>query len=325
MTTHAKILRFHIHYVIWRNRGESVNIQSIYDFVDSCCNWDTEDLLPETRSKPTSPHSWKRNVRNVLTHDVPKGILNRLRDGEYSWNVHQDKPVLWSFITAEAVDNLKGETPNPMLYDEIERLGIRDFTDNWRMTVQGTIERHSIDSEAWGENFDVFYSVQGMGQGVWGLRHQYRITADTIQDSNPIIPDILDSETESFVKKTIQAPNYALRTIAVRRGQPAFRATLLRLYGSCMITDCSDSQVLEACHIIPYSISNDNSAENGLLLRADIHTLFDLKLITIDNQLIIRVSSELEDTRYRKLNNLLIIPANQVDEEIFRNNLSERT
>ena len=58
---------------------------------------------------------------------MSQGILNRPRDGEYSWNEQQETPVKWSFITAEAIDNLDGETPNQKLYQEIERLGIRDF------------------------------------------------------------------------------------------------------------------------------------------------------------------------------------------------------
>ena len=324
MVTHQRVLRFHTHYFIWRNRGKVVTNQSIYDFVDSCYAWDDEDLLPENKNRPNSPYSWIRNIRNVLTRDVPKGILNRPRDGEYSWNEQQETPVKWSFITAEAIDNLDGETPNQKLYQEIERLGIRDFTDNWKMTVQGTIERHSRDSEAWGGNYDVFYSVQGMGQGVWGLKSQYRIIDTTNQNSMPNISKKLDFETQNFVNKIIQAPDFALRTIALRRGQRTFRASLLNIYSSCMITGYADFQVLEACHIIPYSVSNDNSVENGLLLRADIHTLFDLKLITLDNLLTIRVSPELKASEYQKLEGLIIKPAPQVDEEIFKINLAER-
>ncbi|HII62980.1 MAG TPA: hypothetical protein HA279_05085 [Candidatus Poseidoniaceae archaeon] len=325
MGTRSKTLRFHIQLFVWRNRPARVKLQTIYDYLDSCCSWDADDIRPPNlRGEPTNEPSWKRNIRNVLKRDTDKGILKNDTRGEYSWNGRDEHPK-WSFIIVEAIDNLGGETTNSNLYDEIERLGLRDFTTNWNMTVQGTIERHSSDSEAWGGNYDVFYSVQGMGHGIWGLRPQYRITNANAQVSSPHKSDIIDSETEDFVNKTIQAPNYALRTIAVRRGQPAFRAKLLDLYGSCMVTKCSDFQVLEACHIIPYSISNDNSAENGLLLRADIHTLFDLKLITINKQLTVRVSSELEDTIYRQLNGLRIRPAPQVNEEMFTINLRERT
>ena len=324
MVTHARILRFHIQLLTWRNRPSAVNIQTIYEFLDSCCSWDADDIRPPNlRGKPTNEPSWKRNIRNVLKKDTDQGILKNNSRGEYSWNRESGAPK-WSFIIVEAIDNLGGETTNAELYDEIKQLGIRDFTNNWKMTVQGTIERHSSDSEAWGGNYDVFYSVQGLGSGIWGLRPQYRTNQTGVKPVMAAIPKI-EFETEDFVEETIQAPNYALRTIAVRRGQPAFRTKLLDLYGMCMLTKCSDSQVLEACHINPYSISNDNSAENGLLLRADIHTLFDLGLIKIDDELIVRVSSELEDTRYQQLNGLTITPASQVDEKTLRINLSRRT
>ena len=49
-----------------------------------------------------------------------------------------------------------------------------------------------------------------------------------------------------------------------------------------MITGCALVDVLEAAHIWPYRGTRDNHPENGLLLRADIHTLYDLDLIAVD-------------------------------------------
>jgi len=40
--------------------------------------------------------------------------------------------------------------------------------------------------------------------------------------------------------------------------------------------------VLEAAHIKPYRGKTDSHLENGLLLRADLHTLFDLNLIGVE-------------------------------------------
>lgn len=81
----------------------------------------------------------------------------------------------------------------------------------------------------------------------------------------------------------IEHRRIVLRQIAVRRGQTAFRKRLLDRYGArCQISGCSYEGLLEAAHIQPYSRSNDNGIGNGLLLRADLHTLFDLCLIGID-------------------------------------------
>lgn len=68
-----------------------------------------------------------------------------------------------------------------------------------------------------------------------------------------------------------------LAEIAVRRGQAAFRRELLDVYGGrCAVTGCDAEPVLEAAHITPYRGDHTNTVTNGLLLRADIHTLFDL-------------------------------------------------
>jgi len=75
----------------------------------------------------------------------------------------------------------------------------------------------------------------------------------------------------------------AMRAICIRRGQPAFRAALLAAYGGrCAITDCDIEDALEAAHISPYSGLSSDHVCNGLLLRADIHTLFDCGLLAFD-------------------------------------------
>jgi len=73
------------------------------------------------------------------------------------------------------------------------------------------------------------------------------------------------------------------RQIRERRGQQRFRDALRKAYGDrCLITGCEILAVLEAAHINRYRGEKDNHVENGLLLRADIHTLFDLDLIGIE-------------------------------------------
>lgn len=91
--------------------------------------------------------------------------------------------------------------------------------------------------------------------------------------------------------------------IVRRRGQPAFRKALLDAYGNaCAITGCSVPAVLEAAHVLPYKGDHTNVVSNGLLLRADIHTLFDLGLITIQSErMVVRVSPELDNAEYGKL------------------------
>lgn len=73
------------------------------------------------------------------------------------------------------------------------------------------------------------------------------------------------------------------RSILSRRGQQRFRDRLRQRYGAvCMVSGCTVFDVVEAAHISPFRSTRDNHPENGLLLRADLHTLFDLDLLGVD-------------------------------------------
>ncbi len=91
-----------------------------------------------------------------------------------------------------------------------------------------------------------------------------------------------------------------LRSIAVRRGQARFRRELLRAYECrCPVTGCTESKVLEAAHIDPFAKRGRYKATNGLLLRADWHTLFDLYMWTIDpKRAIVKLSAHIADRDY---------------------------
>jgi hypothetical protein len=123
--------------------------------------------------------------------------------------------------------------------------------------------------------------------------------ADQDADERPILtPDGVDSRSRS------------MRAILVRRGQQEFRRKLIDRYGAkCTISGCRVLGVLEAAHIRPYRGSGDNHPANGLLLRSDLHTLFDLDRIGIHpDTLTVAIPAELEGTEYEsfKGNSLLI-------------------
>lgn len=78
------------------------------------------------------------------------------------------------------------------------------------------------------------------------------------------------------------ARRHVLRTIIARRGQQSFRDALIDAYrGRCFLSGSPCVVVLEAAHVLPHKGEHSNHVANGLLLRADIHTLFDLGLIAI--------------------------------------------
>jgi predicted restriction endonuclease len=102
-----------------------------------------------------------------------------------------------------------------------------------------------------------------------------------------------------------------LASIVRRRGQRAFRSLLIEAYsGRCAVTGCTFQDVLEAAHIVPYRGVATNHVQNGLLLRSDIHTLFDLHLLTVDqNDFRILITPQLANSEYAKFaGQLLFLP-----------------
>lgn len=94
-----------------------------------------------------------------------------------------------------------------------------------------------------------------------------------------------------------------LAEVVRRQGQRKFRKKLLDAYDEkCAVTGYTETRVLEAAHISPYQGPDTNKADNGLLLRADIHTLFDLGLLSINpDTLAIRVAQQISEAEYRAL------------------------
>jgi hypothetical protein len=84
---------------------------------------------------------------------------------------------------------------------------------------------------------------------------------------------------------SLKLPKLVLRAIRERQGQPKFRRAVLNAYErKCAISGCDLEQAVEAAHIRPYSGGRSDRLSNALLLRADLHTLFDLGLVSIDAQ-----------------------------------------
>jgi hypothetical protein len=93
----------------------------------------------------------------------------------------------------------------------------------------------------------------------------------------------LDTETEDYQLSDEDCRRIVERQIRERRGRQQFRDAMCERYASrCVVTGCTVLAVLEAAHIRPYRGESDNHPDNGLLFRADIHTLFDLNLLGIE-------------------------------------------
>lgn len=101
------------------------------------------------------------------------------------------------------------------------------------------------------------------------------------RDIDGLDPDLFDQFDPAAVSiESVRRVVTATRE--ARAGQPEFRRRLIEAYGGCCaVTGCAIGEAVEAAHIIPDSLVGDRGMDprNGLLLRADLHRLFDCGVI----------------------------------------------
>lgn len=113
----------------------------------------------------------------------------------------------------------------------------------------------------------------------------------------------VDANSGQLLREAEDDDGYAVNAMRkARRSQSKFRLNMMYLYcGRCAISGEMVTEVLEAAHIVGHAEAGINHTENGLLLRSDIHRLFDAGRIAIDpKSLKVVVCRGLEKTMYQK-------------------------
>ena len=106
-------------------------------------------------------------------------------------------------------------------------------------------------------------------------------------------PYIFDEKDNIVGIKERYGKEYLFRP---RLGQGAFRVLVTEAYGRrCAMTGERTLPVLNASHIKPYSQEGPHDINNGLLLREDLHTLFDHGYMTITKDMKIEVSKRIKE------------------------------
>lgn len=104
--------------------------------------------------------------------------------------------------------------------------------------------------------------------------------------SRPKFPEMTEEQTR-FGEPHLIRP---------RLGQGAFRVLVTDIYQRrCAVTQERTLPALEAAHIRPYGDGGAHEAQNGLLLRRDIHSLFDAGYVTVTPDLHFEVSRRIKE------------------------------
>jgi HNH endonuclease len=207
--------------------------------------------------------------------------------------------------------NVGSSIPGPVLRQLESRLGL----DTAAMPVTASSVAR-LAGLAWTEEHDSRHTVSGGGStitqaGMWRLAEAVDLL---LQDSPSDAEERRRSasanqeEAEFDPDDVRDARRRTMRQLVARQGQRSFRSALLDVYsGRCAVTGCEVEAVLEAAHIRPYAGPQTNSVQNGLLLRADIHTLFDLRLLSVhEDSRSVLLAPTLQNSIYANLAGRLI-------------------
>lgn len=127
---------------------------------------------------------------------------------------------------------------------------------------------------------------------------------------DPEFRRILEDNTLSQTEKD------ALTKLRVAQGW--FRDQLIKRWGGCSVTQCVDSSLLIASHIVPWRLCKTRldrlTPANGLLLTPNLDKLFDKGLITFDDNFKIVFSSKLGPATASYLG---VLPASQLRKKEF--------
>lgn len=143
----------------------------------------------------------------------------------------------------------------------------------------------------------------------------------------PTSPTILAAVAEPAVPfSTEDARKRIDAQIVARQGGKVFRDRALKDFNHrCAISGCEVRAVLEAAHIVPYLGQQTNTPDNALLLRSDLHTLFDRGLLWIDpDSLRIRIDADLQGTPYADFADQEVVRPQGVTRATLRDRLIAR-
>ena len=138
-------------------------------------------------------------------------------------------------------------------------------------------------------------------------KSQYSKTAISYQESL-ITNEILNEPSEIYqqqikrLRETLEDDEFE-EEVFVRGG--LFKKNIPKIYDyTCCISGLrietnENIQMVDACHIYPFSLSNDDTIPNGLALSPTIHRAFDRGLITINANFVVRISPSIEETDSR--------------------------
>ncbi|WP_114418581.1 HNH endonuclease [Marinospirillum perlucidum] len=185
----------------------------------------------------------------------------------------------WDEDIVKAFENLGGSANYGALYAEIERIR-PNLPGSWKSVVRRRVQDLSSDSAGFKGGKDLFFSVEGLGAGVWGLR-SYLGETPTASD----LPEGVEEPSRAYT-----LTYRVLRDTALARKIKVIHQDQCQICG--MAVSLSDGKTYsEAHHIIPLGKPHNGSDVPGniIVLCPNHHVLCDYGAIRLDLQILRQV------------------------------------
>lgn len=199
--------------------------------------------------------------------------------------------VTYSAYPAQLAWEAFGERNGAASYDEMlsRIVRLRDAGDR----------RHagSIGCNVLGNLFFLSPECWINAPSIWPANVQSGVWFDTASIPGRLLWDAMEEARGRAMGHSIAEERYGNPVLVrPRLGQGGFRILVTDAYERrCAVTGERTLPALEAAHIRPYSLHGEHRIENGLLLRRDLHALFDDGYITVTPDHRVRVSRRIRE------------------------------
>lgn len=202
----------------------------------------------------------------------------------------------WEQDIVKALQNLGGVASYEDIYSEISKLR-NDLPKTWKAVIRRRVQDLSSDSDGFKNGQDLFYSVNGLGAGMWGLRSQLNYTPKAVD---------LPLGTEEPEREYTT-------TYRVLRDTNLARKLKLLHNNCCQVCDLkiqlpNGKFYSEAHHIIPLGKPHNgpDNPENIIVLCPNHHVMCDYGALELNLNAIKQVSGHIMSKKSIEYHNGII-------------------
>ena len=176
----------------------------------------------------------------------------------------------WRVDVQAALENIGGQGSLEAIYAAVRLLRPAPMPATWQSIVRRELEYNSSDSESFQQRYDLFYSVGGIGKGIWGLRSS--------EIKTPAALDLAEPQP-GRIETTVYR---ILRDTQLARRLKRLHSDACQICGHTIQVD-DTTWYSEAHHLKPLGRPHNGPdvAENIVVLCPNHHALLDLGLIAI--------------------------------------------